>query len=129
MENSITTVHAEDSKSAVDQLHSQLAHVLEHMRENVSVDPALIALAEAHSSQLLDGFRKTFIAVEEVEKSGDGAKITKRMTGKQQRPKPILPKSTVKRARFMTKRAPKDRTLGDFFMHATHRDSPSDPTL
>ena len=116
MESSIIVTNA-DSAVAVDQLHAQLANVLQHLRANASVDPSLITLAESHSSQLLEGFRKTFSAAEEEKDNCEEVKVKNRIRGKQARQKPILPKSIVKRARIMTKRTPKNVTLGDFFTH------------
>ena len=48
----------------ISGLHHQLQAVLAHLKSDSRIDPSLIAMAEAHSAQLLEGFRATFDAAE-----------------------------------------------------------------
>ena len=129
VESKIGVQPTEDPNTAVNQLHTQLAGLLQHLRTSENVDPTLITMAEAHSSQLLEGFRKTFQAALPLKDPSGATKAVHRLTGKQPRPRPerVTPQSTVKRGRILVKRkAPTNRTLGDFFAHAAKSSADSD---
>ena len=98
---------------------TQLTNLLAHLRNDPQVDPALVALAESHSSQLLAGFRQTFDAAAQAHAQSTSARgSTRRMTSKRpsspSSPAPtVLPTKLAKVRISGKKRRPK--VLGDFF--------------
>jgi hypothetical protein len=102
------------SSGTTQELSQVLSALLAHMKADPLVDPSLIRLAQAHSSQLLNGFQHTIAAMQAAQ--AESPPPFRRKVGKQPR---IPPAAAVGPARKVKTRMAGKRaasTLGQFFV-------------
>jgi len=115
----------EGGTTQADALIPVLSSLLERLRQNPMVDPALVELAEANSTQLLEGFRHTLAAAETALEHPTSptlpCRITSRITTKRPaapvQPSAVSPEvgpANAVRVR-VTGKKPK-KVLGDYFL-------------
>ncbi len=107
------TVIAPEEPTAV--LHQQLRDLLEHIRNDPHVDPALVTMAEAHSSQLLRGFRATISAATQARQNGEIPQPVKQRARVKTTLVRAVNANRAVRTRVWGKRSKRNTTLGEFF--------------
>jgi hypothetical protein len=110
------------SSGTTQELSQVLSALLAHMEADPLVDPSLVRLAQAHSSQLLNGFQHTIAAMQAA--TGEAPPPMRRRVGKQSRgfaASSVGPARKV-RTRIAGKRAA--TTLGQFFVKRVATMSP-----
>ena len=105
------------SSDSVDALHQNLVALLANAKADPHIDPQLVAMAEKHSSELLQGFRATFVASMEAKANNEPTQRVRTRARVKTTPAYSVHAAKVSRRRVIGKQsaAKRSRVLGDFF--------------
>ena len=106
----------------VEEVKRALDMGMDALRKATSVDPNIVAQAQASSDQLLKGFRDVFDFAAKAEAAANpGGQAATRLSGKQP-PKPVVPPDpTVPAHVRLNGKQPAKRTIKDYFPTAEKR--------
>ena len=114
---------AAEPDDAMHSLKSHLTSVLQHLEPDKCVDPALIALAESHSAQLLQGFRVTLDEAAKLQAQQGDTQPRHRLVGEST----VIRRVTAakgERMRMVGRQPEKIRKIGGFFGAASNASTP-----